>query len=362
MPVSQGIDRHESNDMAGFLARLIHRRSAFTLVEMLVALSIVLFLGAITVTFLPTVQEKQRVARGASLLQGWLATAKNLAIRDGAPRGVRIRGKANASSNLITSCQYVEQPDDLFQGGSLSLSAPGAYDATTNTYPYTLTGTGVDFQGGFDATDPTKWPIQPGDFLEISGLTPSATLRFLSVTDSTHATVAWESSGFDDPTTPPGPPSNPPASQTLFTNKSIYTIIRQPRVRVGTAPLDLPESVAIDVSTNTTYQGQIPAKNPVTQNVEILFSPAGQVIGLGSGADKIQLWLRDTSADSTANVVMTPALDPNATFQGDQVLVTIYVRTGSIAASTVNTVLNGATPQQYADPYAFTRDGRSSGL
>jgi hypothetical protein len=142
--------------------------------------------------------------------------------------------------------------------------------------------------------------------------------------------------------------------------------VRQPRPRVGAAPLALPENVAIDVSTNSAYGSPLPL-NSATGNIEILFSPAGQVMGLGSGSDKIQLWLRDTSADSTANVVMTPGpqLDPNATFQGDQVLVTVYVRTGAIAANTVNTTLDNGNPgplQKYVDPYAFTKDGRSSGL
>src|SRR5260221_9742621 len=55
-------------------------RHGFTLIEMLVVMGLLLLLGAITFKFLPTVQEKQRVARGASLLQGWLATARNLAL------------------------------------------------------------------------------------------------------------------------------------------------------------------------------------------------------------------------------------------------------------------------------------------
>jgi hypothetical protein len=361
---------------------------------MLVALSIVLFLGVITFAFLPTVQDKQRVARGASLVQGWLAIAKNLAIRDGAPRGVRLRG-VNNTSNLITSCQHVEQPDDLFQGGSITIigvHATTGYDQTgtapdgvPNSYTYDLLGaSGVDFCGGFKAPsdppgpfDPTStanWPIQAGDYIDFKGGVTPSVLKFVvantspppnpyhPVSDHLHATAQWASpTGYDaSSTSPPPPPETPPA--TALTS---YAIVRQPRLRVGSPSLDLPDNVAIDLSTNTSYGSALPV-NSATNNIEIVFSPAGQVMGLGSGADKIQIWLRDTSADSTTSVSASPPLDPTKTFLGDQVIVTVFVRTGAISANTVDTTLDGlphgVTGQQYKDPYAFTRDGRSSGL
>jgi hypothetical protein len=136
--------------------------------------------------------------------------------------------------------------------------------------------------------------------------------------------------------------------------------VRQPRVRQGSPSLDLPENVAIDLRTNATYTtfGSALPVNSATQNVEILFGPSGGVIGLGSGNDKIQLWLRDTSMDAT-----TSPLNPNATFLGDQILVTVYVRSGFISANPVDTTMTTtAPPYQYVDPYAFTRDGKSSGL
>ena len=63
------------------------------------------------------------------------------------------------------------------------------------------------------------------------------------------------------------------------------------------------------------------------------FSPAG---------NRIALWLRDVT------------LDPEQ--PGEQLLMTVHARSGLIAAHPVDTSNN------YADPYRFTRDGRSSGL
>lgn len=70
-----------------------HRRcrSGFTLVEMLVVLILILILAALAVLFVPKVNERRNAARGADLLQQALLTAKNRAVRDRAPRGIRLQ-------------------------------------------------------------------------------------------------------------------------------------------------------------------------------------------------------------------------------------------------------------------------------
>jgi hypothetical protein len=139
-----------------------------------------------------------------------------------------------------------------------------------------------------------------------------------------------------------------------ISNTAGWVVIRGPRVREGTAPLALPDNVALDLTTNATY-GASP--QPTSgQNLDIMFSPSGSVISLGM-TDKVQLWLRDTSLDPTAS-----PLDPTATYLGDQILITIYARSGDITAQPIDPTLGTTLPQRYANPYAFTQDGRGSGL
>jgi prepilin-type N-terminal cleavage/methylation domain-containing protein len=339
------------------------RQSGFTLIEMLVVLGLILFISALTYAFMPSVQEKQRVARGASLLQGWLAVAKNMAIRDGAPRGVRLSNGALVNGQLppVTALQYIEQPDDFFQGGQVSvtqrlvlgLPVPGTVipgNPSSFVFDITAVPNGpIDFYGGFAQTNPALFPIQVGDYLEIGS--PPQVFRV---------------TGFPNPlTAPPGlslvsEANNPPNSN--VPNTGSYRFVRQPRVREGQASMDLPADVALDLTPNSIaqYANALPT-NAFTGNIEILFSPAGAVIGPGSGNDKIQLWLRDTSVDAPP--------PPNNTFNGDVILVTVYVRSGLIAANPIDPTLlqpgdpgyNPTTPT-YRDPYAFTRDGRASGL
>ncbi len=75
---------------------------------------------------------------------------------------------------------------------------------------------------------------------------------------------------------------------------------------------------------------------------EILFAPGGGVTGQGTTTGgNIVLWLRDVTKD-------------NASMEGSPLLVSIHTRTGLVAVHPVNI----AGP----DFYAFTKDGRSSGL
>src|SRR6516165_9458141 len=65
-------------------------RPAFTLVEMLVVLSIVLLLAILVAVFAPKVSERQKTASAGDRLQGWLVSARSVAKRDRTPTGIRL--------------------------------------------------------------------------------------------------------------------------------------------------------------------------------------------------------------------------------------------------------------------------------
>jgi hypothetical protein len=268
---------------------------------MLVVLGIILTLSVLTVLFMPRIQEQQRVRQGADLLQEWLLTAKQRALRDRVPTGILLQRISQDQNNpnyyYVRDIQYIQKPDDYAQGSVASSS-----------------GNEILFkQADFQSTN----SVQPGDYLLLHGGEGIPT-RIMNVRPTSLVVL-------DPPLQPVVPGS--------------YRILRQPRPLAGEQPLQLPQDVVIDLSPNPAYMNQPKSLN-TPLNGQILFSPSGRVVGQGTGNAPIALWLRDVTRD-----------DPNQ--PGEQILMVIYPVTGQIAAHSV---------AQGTDPYQFMKDGRSSGF
>jgi prepilin-type N-terminal cleavage/methylation domain-containing protein len=313
------------------------RRPAFTLVEMIVVLTIMLILTVIAVAVAPRFQENQRVVKAADLISQWLLTAKQLALRNQVATGVRLNPD-QANPFFVRELEYIQQPDDFYvQPGvdlinspqvrriliarSSSSSMPPPYydlvDLEPVPPPPAPQPTVVaDFSGGFGPTNPNLWPVQLGDFIEYQGT--GLVHRIIGVSAMTLQLD----------------PFGAPTSQ-IVTSIRQYRIIRSPRVLTGETPLQLPKDVAIDGTPKFSGDpfGFLPP-------VDILFSPSGGVLSPAGVGGKIIFWIRDTSKDPSA--------------PGEQFLVVIQVRTGFIAVHPVD-VYSGS-------PYRFANDARSSGL
>jgi prepilin-type N-terminal cleavage/methylation domain-containing protein len=284
------------------------KRTGFTLIEMLVVLGIVLMMSVLTVLFMPRIQERQRVAQGADLLQGWALMAKQRALRDRVATGLRFQlshlPTDPPNQSYVRDIQYIQQPDDYSQG----LVTRWRDNVVTFTAEANLQRV-QNLNQGNEANI-----VQPGDYLLLRG--EGLPTRITSIINPTSLQVLDS-----------GPQIATPSS---------YRISRQPRLLAGEQPLQLPQNVAIDLSL-VTDPYKVPTRQPGSY-LEILFSPSGRVVGQGTGNAPIVLRVRDVT------------LDPNA---GDQTLIVIYPLTGSIAAHPV---------AQGGDPYLFIRDGRSSGF
>jgi hypothetical protein len=248
-------------------------------------------------------------SEGALQLQGWLLIAKQRALRDQAPRGLRLNITSDGNGLYVSECQYIEQPPN-FSGGSVTLTAGST----------TVTCT-ADLSGGF--SDPTTYPVQPGDYLVVQGIV-------YQIDSSPAITAAPTGSSF--PITR--------KADTAMTAVTNYNIVRKPRPLAGEDTLELPRDVGVDWALSRAGGAVIPGAAGNT--FDILFGPQGTVIGTAAQYDKIILWVRDRS------------LDPN---QGDQSLITIYCRTNALAFVPVNTDANVGA----GDPYYYTQDGRASG-
>ncbi len=285
------------------------KHSGFTLIELVVVIGILLALASIVVLFFPSMQEQTRAARGAALLQGWLQVAKTRALRDRAPRGLRLL----VSGNTVSQCQYIEQPDDYFgSSGTITLTTPN--DNSTSVV--------------FNASYPPN--INIGDFLEIGGVGNVHRIGGVNFKPPPYQ-ITLDS----------------PIRFQITSPTNNYRIIRAP-VPAGDEILQLPTDVAVLVENNP--------KNPLYStssklinigngsqgilsppNIDIMFSPSGAVFNKQITFDVICLWVGDTTA---ANPLL-----------GEPTLIGVHVRSGLIAAHPVN-------PSDY---FSFVRDGKSSG-
>lgn len=283
------------------------RRRGFTLIELMVVMIIILVLAGITVIFYPGINEQARAARGGVQLQGWLNNAKQQALRDQSPRGVRLF--IEAGSTIVTKFQYVEQPEDFSVG----------FVNTDDTDPShaKLVFSNVDLTAG--SANQEEWNVKTGDYIEVLG--SGLIHRIGSITSATTVTL---SSGLPF----------------ALAKTDSYRIIRSPRV-VGDELLELPDQVGVDINTNTLFGNKLAVSSDASGNsfIDILFGPSGEVVTPGVSTVTINLWVRDATL-----------ADP---FAGEPSIIAVYVRSGLVAA-------HPPAPVPAASPYAFVDDGRSS--
>lgn len=325
-------------------------RSGFTLMELLVAMVIMIIIASLAASIAPRAQEKDRVAKAASTVQSWFTQARQWALRDRSPRGIRLVVDPNRPTRVST-LQYIERPDDFVApfSGTLTATFVGVNGTIQSTAP---TGANlVDFSGGHggNANNPVAtrlWPIQVGDFIEVNPTQPMMGQIFFikQIQNVNIAQRRYQLSIL-------GPDRfNRPSF-----NINDFRIVRQPRPRVGEPALQMPPGTAIDLFANATY-GAIPNTTQVNLNTpyyDILFAPSGDVIA-PQGLDRAyKLWIID--AESNVGDAIT--------FTAEQAFVTVSMKTGLVAVKQVDTTPNPpAGTGTYTHPYAYTQDGKASGF
>jgi prepilin-type N-terminal cleavage/methylation domain-containing protein len=287
-------------------------RRGFTLIEMLVAIGILAVIATLSAAVIPKIQERTKASKGGDQIQGWLLIAKQRALRDRAPRGVRLIVDPD---NFVRTLQYIERPDPITGVGAI-------FDTNTLTTPpqrILIPGQDLGGTGSLQAV----WPVQPGDYIQLYG-GPSYKIATLSYDPAMGTSLYLTYAEITAQNLPPTPITN-------------YTITRQPRPIAGEDYLQLPDDVAIDFNLSVPA---IPAAS-VGFNYDILFTPNGTLTGtLGDSNGKIILWVRDIAQDSDQ--------------PGEQPLIVVFCRTGRI----------GGFPSDPtgANPYVYVLDPRATGL
>jgi prepilin-type N-terminal cleavage/methylation domain-containing protein len=365
----------------------VARRRGFTLIEMLVVMTIIVVIATIAVLVAPRFSEAQRTSLAAGQLQGWLFTAKQRAYRDRVVNGLRpvtfitqsngAAGPGTATVTPVTMGSSGAIPDGIHVG-SVLLVDPGTnqevVSVTSSPSPTTFTATfAKSHAAGFLIIDAYvkafAYVEQPADFAvgsinQAGVIGTTYVVQFnlppnpgppVSNYDLRNEIQAGDllvvrgtevhlisSVGAPPPIPPPAmPPTLPyvtlatPLAADIPPNSAVpYRIIRTARPLTSEPPLQLPQDTAVNLALSVV--GPPP--------FDVLFTPAGGLQGPGSQG-KIIWWVHDT--------VKLP-------FEGGPTLITVYGRAGAIAAHPVN-----ADPAGNVYPggaYFFTQDGRNSGM
>lgn len=308
-------------------------RPGVTLIELLLVISVMLALALIALAVIPDALNRSRTADGAERLQEWLLTSKQRALRDKAPRGLRLIPETLPNGDVVCRrLEYIEVPDSFAPPGTLVIPQsrfdPSSGSGAFQTHEITLRG-GGDIRPFVEPGDLLElvetggvyqvWPIDAGNgvTLEYPAQGPPDTTRFLVLPQVREARLA-----------------------PFIAFEKGFRFIRQPKPLMGEDVLELPSDIVIWLQhAGAPVSLGLTAQPPF----DVTFSPGGPVQPARQG--RIVLWVRHYPLDERDPV-------------GDPTLITIYSRTGAIAAHPVF----GNPNVPAADSYRFTQDGRNSGL
>jgi prepilin-type N-terminal cleavage/methylation domain-containing protein len=281
------------------------RRRGFSLIELLVVVSLLLLLVAITVPKLTPNRDARRLREAARAVAGFLDSARTQAMESGQPVGVAIQRMA-ANNNVAMVLNQVESPPPYTgdypatvigltapSGGSKQVSTPVGYAWTANVW---FSDTAPPTSSSWYAAPKGDYGlyVQDGDFLRVNQQgymwqvfqTATSTWTFAQATgfsnmaSQTPPIYPSATSGTPPPPTGPGMP---------------FQFYPQPNpgrmLRSAAAALELPVPAVIDlwasgggtVATDPALQAFQPASATDTNPVIIMFNSLGTVDSVSYG-------------------------------------------------------------------------------
>tara|TARA_Y100000588_G_scaffold349106_1_gene399242 strand:- start:781 stop:1866 length:1086 start_codon:yes stop_codon:yes gene_type:complete len=329
-------------------ARIPRSRSAFTLVEMLVVITILLVMMGVTVSVINVSAEGERIRSGASQVQSYLAGARDRAAYAGRPCGVRFF--LDPLGSFVTSMVYIQVPDDWQQGAFNVTRNP--YDNTNNSsmlIPETVNGVSTTEWESIDLLLNTNQLRKPrimirGHWYTVFGkgnLTSNPNSpRTLFIRPSFRGAVGEDTN--NNGQLDPGEDinGNNQLDQGMRIGEGDYRLRLQPQVMPGQEPALLPAGVVIDLNQcrrhhNAPFGETLPKSwYPPTYlpALDILFSPNGTVVGPEASKGVIHLLVNDV-ADTNLNLFPIDQLGADIKNQSDKRVVSLFTRSGYVTTS-----------------------------
>ncbi|MEX0714937.1 MAG: prepilin-type N-terminal cleavage/methylation domain-containing protein, partial [Planctomycetaceae bacterium] len=290
-------------------------RRGFTLVELLVTMTIMMILMGITLAAVNVTVSGDRVRSNARNIQSYLMGARDRAIFAKAPRGVRFLLDTDSSGNFTIpptarSMVYIGPLDP--SPGELHLADDGVTLTQESGAPWsTLFNRRLLVAGAR-----IRIAISPGVDQINNGLwytVASVAGNTITIATPHVENAAWDQSGLE------------------------YQLELAPGVLPNQEPIPLTSGIVIDP-----VGSRLPAAWSDLNRMDIMFSPRGTVTGQVAAAGVIHLlvtdWV-DVSSDPYRGIG-----DPAK--EGDESLVTIFTRTGQVSS---HSVAPGADPYRYAE-------------
>ncbi|MDG2388945.1 MAG: prepilin-type N-terminal cleavage/methylation domain-containing protein [Planctomycetaceae bacterium] len=389
-------------------AAITDKRSGFTMVELLIAVSILLVLAGITVSTLNYSAEKEKISNGTRDMQSYLKGARDRAIFRRSPTGVRLvlddNGPTNNAGNPITvsSMVYIGSPEPFV--GQLSIDMSGSQRNLI------LITTGADGEPGMAGVDDNGMGVDDdGDMMideadEVDDHTNELLSQAPSATDDVDVSSEWNrlenlgllSVGVEIELTPSGGNTltftlqkNPspigiydewrltsayPGGANINNYVDVaFRIELRPAVLPNQQSRELPKGVVLDLEA-CRRAGTIPANwsaqdpsNPTpvfggqnnrvySRYMDIMFSPRGVGFGQWASEGQIQLLFVD-SADvekTTYNSVMYNYTTRDEV--GRERVISINAQSGNISMTSLN-LTDGDSNSILDDPFLYAETG-----
>lgn len=354
----------------------VDRRRAFTLIELVIVIGILLLLAVITVSTINLSVNGDRVRAGARQVQSYLAGARDRAIYAKAPRGVRFLLDPT-NNRTVSSLVFIQQTPSYTSGvvqlERLDLNNDNDaddYPGVQNPQAFILRGFDNNTSNTF--MEPTNWVdlyqqglLASGARVRIpagSGLWYTVTTELLAYANSSypprlHLTTAYT-----------GPTSAATGNQVPVSGYVTYELELPPSVLPNADPVQLPKGVVVHLDRCTSFQNlEVPAnrgdrlpsfwmRSPsvvqgltgasdpsgfdYTSQLDIMFSPRGVVTGFAAHRGIVHLYVgeqKDADHDRlvswASGVASAPEYDAasDGYQRGDKFSVSIFTRTGAIS-------------------------------
>jgi len=290
--------------------------SGFTLVELLVVMTIMVVFASLTAAFYPSLKADNAISRVSTMVQSNFVAARQRAKRDRVPTGIRMQLDADGR---CTQLLLVQKPEEL---NVYTLGNITAVTGTSLTFATSLAG------GGFeDLIFPYDCVVNnsSGESLIISGISGNIANYLPSF-------------------------SVPNFNQLPFSD---YRVIRMPRTIPGENKVDIPDEYEISLSKygsiaagkESFARSNLPISTLGGSVFDIIFDPTGTLSSPGLSGDAV-LWLHKFTNDPTD-------------FSNDA-LICIRKINGKVGSFPVDR-LNGSNPAD-SSPFGFAKDPRNEGL
>jgi len=371
-------------------------RKGFTLVELLVVMSIMIIFGAMTVAFYPSVSSDNELSRIANQVQGMIVGARQTARRELVATGIRFLPSTNP--NVCEQLLLIQKPADIYgytfgpmiyQVGPLNVNIASfvAPSAVNNPLKYQQLISVVQFPYPVWSSSSEEELVKEGDLLINMNELPPKACRILGKPNfaifnnglntqiNSDYPIGSYPRGWTNVFLPndlalidvgdynPFQSGNSPVSPTLAYQPKNYRIIRNPRVIPGEKPIDLPANFEISLITQSSFTvfptaqttAGDPAPVPVAVNLskgfsgelDIVFDSNGSISSQSASSD-VYLWLHRKDSEI-------------GDFNQDAIFC-IRKKNGAVGIFPVNPLTYGTAPNFYFDPFSFAKNPSNEGL